>query len=200
MGRVFFVGSKPGMKLSRLPSGYTELEFIQSSGTQYIDSGFVPNQDTRVVAEVINYKQNTVFGARSSSYSNTFTVTSSGGYYRTDYNKTIKNIIANPILDKMTIDKNKNVTNFNGTVITHDYATFTAPGNMYIFAMNNNGNVYDYGEVGICSMQIYDNGTIVRDYVPCITDGGEVGLYDIVNSRFYGNAGSGVFIGSEVAA
>lgn len=28
---------------SRLPSGYTELEYIVSSGTQYVDTGVVPN-------------------------------------------------------------------------------------------------------------------------------------------------------------
>lgn len=26
-----------------LPSGYTELEYIESSGTQYVDTGVVPN-------------------------------------------------------------------------------------------------------------------------------------------------------------
>lgn len=28
---------------SRLPCGYTELEYIVSSGTQYVDTGVVPN-------------------------------------------------------------------------------------------------------------------------------------------------------------
>lgn len=28
---------------NRLPSGYTELEYIESSGTQYVDTGVVPN-------------------------------------------------------------------------------------------------------------------------------------------------------------
>ena len=28
---------------SRLPSGYTELEYIESSGAQYMDTGVVPN-------------------------------------------------------------------------------------------------------------------------------------------------------------
>lgn len=37
--------------MSKLPTGYKTLEYIQSSGTQSINSGFVPNQDTRVVAE-----------------------------------------------------------------------------------------------------------------------------------------------------
>ena len=38
---------------SRLPSGYTQLEYIQSSGTQYIDTGIKPNQDTSIEIEAI---------------------------------------------------------------------------------------------------------------------------------------------------
>ena len=49
------------------------------------------------------------------------------------------------------------------------------------------------------SCQIYDNGTLVRDYVPCMTADGEVGLYDVVTRMFFGNAGTGVFIGKEMA-
>lgn len=57
----------------------------------------------------------------------------------------------------------------------------------------------DYANATIYSCQIYDNGTLVRDYVPCINPSGEVGLYDLVGGKFYGNAGSGVFVtGPEV--
>ena len=34
-----------------LPSGYTQYEYIESSGTQYIDTGFKPNQNTRTVID-----------------------------------------------------------------------------------------------------------------------------------------------------
>ena len=34
---------------SRLPSGYTELEYIESSGTQYVDTGVVPNNKGEVL-------------------------------------------------------------------------------------------------------------------------------------------------------
>ena len=44
-----------------------------------------------------------------------------------------------------------------------------------------------------------DNGTLIRDFVPCLSDTDGVGLFDLVESKFYGNAGTGSFIGSEVA-
>ena len=43
-------------------------------------------------------------------------------------------------------------------------------------------------------------GTLVRDYIPCQTTAGEVGLWDDVNSVFYGNAGTGTFTAGPVVA
>lgn len=34
-----------------LPTGYTPLEWIESTGTQYVDTEFAPNQDTRAVMD-----------------------------------------------------------------------------------------------------------------------------------------------------
>ena len=34
--------------MSKLPSGYTELEYIESSGKQWINTGFNPKSTTRV--------------------------------------------------------------------------------------------------------------------------------------------------------
>jgi hypothetical protein len=36
-----------------LPDGYARLEYLESNGKQFIDTGFVPNQDTRVRAEIV---------------------------------------------------------------------------------------------------------------------------------------------------
>ena len=52
----------------------------------------------------------------------------------------------------------------------------------------------------LCSSQIYDNGTIVRNYIPCQTSSGEIGLWDDVNEVFYGNAGTGTFTAGPVVA
>ena len=50
---------------SRLPEGYAEVQYIQSSGTQYVDTGFKPNQDTRVLIKLSTSEtgSHTVFGA-----------------------------------------------------------------------------------------------------------------------------------------
>ena len=50
-----------------------------------------------------------------------------------------------------------------------------------------------YGACKLRSCKIYDNGTLVRDFIPCKNASGVVGLWDDVNSAFYQNAGSGTF-------
>ena len=77
--------------------------------------------------------------------------------------------------------------------------SFTAPSTMYLFSVHNGGSSYANASMKLYACQIYDDGTLVRDFVPCINASGEVGLYDLVGQQFYGNAGAGTFTGSEVA-
>lgn len=180
-----------------LPSGYTQLAYIQSSGAQYIDTGFYPNQDTRVVMEGVFLEHTanaSLFGARTSSSSNLYTMTwvNASSYFITNYGTGGLNV---PFTagNSFVLDKNKNVTTLNGEVYTADEASFTCTVPLFVFATNNNGSVLHYGSFSLKKMQIYDNGTLVRDFVPCLNSSGVAGLYDLVNGQFYTNAGSGSF-------
>lgn len=45
----------------------------------------------------------------------------------------------------------------------------------------------------IYSCQIEIDGVVIRNFVPCIAPTNAVGLYDLVEGKFYGNAGTGAF-------
>ena len=64
---------------------------------------------------------------------------------------------------------------------------------MYVLANNEKNTTVYYSSAKLYSCKIYDNGTLVRDFIPCQTTSGEIGLWDDVNSVFYGNAGTGTF-------
>ena len=183
-----------------LPKGYKRREYIQSSGTQYVDTGFKPNQSTQVVFDFEptgNYTH--LFGSRSASAaSDHFRVLVENGKYRDDYGseKTTSTISAGT---RHTIDKNKNITTVDGQTITHASASFTGTYPIALFTNNSGGKVEQISEIRLYSCQIYDNGTLVRDFVPCENDSGVIGLYDLVESKFYGNAGGGAFVaGAEI--
>ena len=187
---------------SKLPSGYTELEYIQSSGTQYIDTGFKPNQDTKISITVDFPLSGTawLYGGRTSAGSNSLGFLCEGGnHYRFDYASSINELVTKPT-GKFTIDSDKNKCYINGELVfTATYTTFASPVNMYIFNNNNNGSLSGGSSAKLYNCRIYDNGVLIRSFIPCKNASGTVGLYDSVNNQFYQNAGTGTFIaGPEI--
>lgn len=185
-----------------LPSGYTQLEYIQSSGSQYINTGFKPNQDTKISITVDFPLSGTawLYGGRTSANSNSLGfLCESGSKYRFDYASSVNELSTKPT-GKFTIDSDKNKCYINGElVVTATYTTFASPVNMYIFNNNNNGSLSGGSSAKLYNCSIYDNGVLIRNFIPCKNESGTVGLYDSVNNQFYQNAGSGTFIaGPEI--
>ncbi len=54
--------------------------------------------------------------------------------------------------------------------------------------------------VKVYYLKIYDGDTLIRDYVPFITQSGECGMYDFVTKKFYGNDGVGAFDAEQIRA
>lgn len=183
---------------SRLPEGYTEVQYIQSTGTQWINTGFKPNQNTRA-ALTVDAKPSTaaewLFGARNGNTDRTFGLLSYNSQYRSDYNNSTDEYSTVTPSGKFTVDKNKNVTKFNGAVgVTAKFASFQCTYPISLFANNNAGTAAGFGSFKLYVCQLYDNGNLIRDFVPCIDFTGAVGLYDQAEGKFYGNAGTGVFL------
>ena len=180
---------------------YTFVSYIESSGTQYIDTNFIPNQDTKVEISIstktISGSANrSIFGSRAGANSNHYGVTIGGnncwwnGYGTTNGNTAVS-VLSDTFYE---IEKNKNVTTINGTQMTPATAqTFTCPSNLYLFGMNQNG-ITARSSIRLYSCKIYDNGTLVRNFKPCVRNNdGVIGLLDEVNDVFYTNAGTGTF-------
>lgn len=189
-----------------LPSGYTPLEYIESTGTQYIDTGFKPNQDTRVVAKTLCFNQSAirwVFGARRDANNDIYNFfASSAGTYRSSYGTQVQaNFDASlALVSPFIVDKNKNVTTIDGEhTYTCTVENFSSPVSMYLFACNTNGTAATGSSgVRIYFLMIYDNGILIRDYIPVQRLDGTVGLLDKVNNVFYPDAAGGNFIAGPV--
>ena len=73
-------------------------------------------------------------------------------------------------------------------------ATFTSPVNMTLFALNDNWTINSQSSYKLYSCKIYDNNTLVRDFVPCYRKSDNViWMYDLVNNQFYTNSWSWTF-------
>ena len=185
-----------------LPIGYTLCEYIESAGTQYIDTGFKPNNNTRVTCDFefmttpasFNY---CIFGSRASSSSTMYEFLwhSGNAYFRSDYNKKATNTWSTNAVGRFVVDKDKETTTFSGESKSYTNESFSSSYNLYLFALNQTDAAQWYATARIYSCQIYDNGMLVRDYVPCQDMYGVYGLYDLTNNVFYQSATSYGFTG-----
>lgn len=187
-----------GVVWKGLPKGYTPLDYIETTGTQYINSGFVPNQDSRIVCEFMFFSGSGIYGARDTTASDNFNLRVTRNEWQPGYGDTISGTVASDTTNWHIAHQNKNVFSIDGVVRrTFTYEKFTAPYPIILGGIlaNRNGvtNVY-YGEGRYRACQIYDNGVLVRDFVPCKDPAGNIGMYDTLNAVFYNNAGSGEFV------
>lgn len=196
-----------------LPDGYTQLQYIESHGTEYIDTGFKPNQNTRLVVDVgeptsgydLPNVSQCIFGARTApnvdAYNFFMRSDGTGNPSLDDYGTTRQNTETEFLYDRATIDKNKNVTSINSTTYTHTEQTFACPYTLYIFGCNTSDTVTFMCTVRFYSFRIYSssedgNDLLIRNFIPVKNPDGEYGLYDLVDGKFYSNAGTGAFTGA----
>lgn len=190
---------------SGLPSGYTEVEYVENTGTSYINTNFVPNQDTRILCtmQCVTSTNSTLhLGAGGWDKTTGMWLTYERGITGTLHiswgNSTTWAIYNNVHgdYDVHTYDWNKNQFYRDETLIgSVTYTQFTCSDNLGIFATIQNGasptDVIFKGK--LYSFKIYDNDTLVRDFIPCTRDSDSTaGVYDIVNDAFYSSARSGV--------
>lgn len=181
-----------------LPKGYTQLEYIQSSGTQYVDTNVKPTQ-AFLLDISIQTLQTTSGGIAVSDQTwgtNGFGVWCNAAAFGSQTKQSLSLYNDAPIVIKLS----QSGLFLNGSSIwTVNSETFTVPANMYLFALNRNGVISEKLTGKLYSCKLYNNATLIRDFIPCKNGAGAIGLYDLVNSKFYGNAGTGAFTaGPEV--
>lgn len=190
-----------------LPEEYQQVEYLESEDNVncYINTGFVPNNNTRLITTIYPTSARTDahfwFGSRNgSSTSQAFVLYQSGA--ATNSLSAAWNTSGNVGISQSgqkwyNIDFNKNILQVNGaTAYTFTTGTFTGTYPIFLFAMNTSGSMDGQkGGQRIQNTKIYDNETIVRNFIPCYRKSdGKPGMYDVVNGVFYTNAGSGEFI------
>ena len=183
-----------------------ELYYIESTGTQYINTGFKPNQDTRIVATmqcVTSTYYGRLFGSGTYNSLNSVMIDYETGITGTlciKYgNKTGWTNVSSIHGDYETHTYDFNKNNFyldSELVSSNTYGAFQSTSNLGIFTYINGNNIGSNTEFFIgrlYSFQIYDNDVLVRDYIP-VRVGQEGCLYDKVTQEIYRNAGTGSFV------
>lgn len=173
---------------------YEELEYIKGTGTQYIDTGFIPTDNTKIKLKIkdITTNDKMIISATSDWSSNRFLLT----YYSNAlrwylHGEVYKRVDTNSINE---VEAYRGYYKVNDEVISNDTTSKTLTnltnifiwGSSYLENRNNGFKLYYF--------QIYDNEVLIRDFIPVRRKSdGEVCLYDKVSKQFYINQGTGKF-------
>jgi hypothetical protein len=168
--------------------GPTFVDYLESTGTQHIDTDFKPNQNSRI--EVTFESSDSASGVAAVDggwLTRGFGVfTQVVEFGDTQYNYGVTSVKKTVVLDKGAIS-------IDGTVVKTLSATFQSTVSLVLFALNRSGTIQEHMVGKIYSCRIYDNGILVRDYRPCYDPDGVACMYEEVSGTYSYNAGSGSF-------
>lgn len=193
---------------SRLPEGYTEVRYIESTGTQYINIGLTGFDMVSIETEIehtFNSVSTTqyILGA-SYKYSTSyyfwgFYLGSNGGItarYRKQYKELAKISPARKVTYKMLGPTKTYEADGNSFTFSSDTASISNSTTLHLFGLHEYSGQTSY----LASVRVYSfdirlsDGSLYRQLVPCINPQGKAGLYDLVNNIFFANKGTGEFV------
>ena len=193
-----------------LPEGYTRLEYIQSTGTQYINTGVSYGNSEKVVYNadfrVTDFASGGLWGAMSGQ--RTGTIWLNNNYFRVSIGGTTSSTSSIVI----PFDTNRHSVVFDAGLTSNDAVV-----NLFFDGVLHNASyVYDevymgrnrnimlfdsYGGYSLAKMQVYKfqislDGVLVFDGIPAKRNSDDVlGMYDTVSGQFFTNQGTGNFVG-----
>ena len=191
----------------RLPSEYQEVEWIESTGQQYIDTGFVLYVRNGFAIDFVPENDTT-----STNAPNYINAGGSGGnsnkrvsincYARTDNGELqFFSWFVNPQITKnqrVVLSVINKIIYYPSGSTSQMNITETNPTNssMIIFASYNQDltQIHRFSKMKLYNFKLYNSTEVVRNYIPCYRKSdGEIGLYELIEGRFLTNQGSGTF-------
>lgn len=190
---------RPGVPgVGRLPDGYVELEYIESNGSQVIDTGLTLTPDLSLSA-VFSFPKPSGYRYCGSFFSGSTLLYGIGQYFELYYGSTYKitDIVGDTSKHSVEIDSTNKKFVFDGKEYPFSSGFASIPNSLRIFVTDSSSPTFV--NMRLFQQKNYVSGQMVRDFVPCKSPDGDVGLYDLVISKFYSNSGSGNFLaGPEV--
>ena len=192
--RKFF--SRAARHIEGLPDDFTPVSFLQSSGSQYIDTGRKLTHDSDITIDFrIEINRNAgIFGSRQSAAKNNLALFQDAvqNVFSGDFSEYQKHrFTAASSLERTKIQINKAGVWVNDILKKSwsDVADFETPTNGLIFDVGNNNWS---GNKAVMRLYSYTDGD-AQQLVPCLDANGVPCLYDLIGKTALYNQGAGSF-------
>ena len=196
----------------KLPDEYQEVEYItsnvSSSSHPYINTYILPNSNMRVILKGKTGNQITsagfLFGSRVTMHQQRFWGIIDQSKYRYGLGNGLNvNIASATTSQDFTFDFNFNeshsmkVNSLTTDSVTINDTNYNFP--IFLFGLNNNGTLDSSQQKSFSVYEFtiynsYEDVNPIMKLIPCYRRiDNEIGMYDLVEKRFYTNAGTGEF-------
>lgn len=184
---------------------YQEVEYIQSSGTQYVNTLYIPSVNTKIETDIQWGTQSTswaaFFGATGNDSSADWILWRIYSSTSTNFNPWFCNATYWERQITTTINAWHNIVlkswscNLDWTSYTITTSSTPYQSSIDLFAWNNWWtHWWRASQCAIKTFKIYESWTLVRDFVPCYRKSDNViWLYDLVKDQFYTNSWTWTF-------
>lgn len=200
---LFYAKTEAEIWLHTLPNEYQEVEFLQSSGSQYIKTGIIQSTYATTLKIIADAQYNSTpsaeayicgVGISSQSFLQLGNFTSWFGAHYGGVAQEFQIASKDTNRHIWTINKPDGVASIDN--VTKAFSTSVSQNlEIYLFAENRANSAANYSSIKLYNFKLYDNNIVLRDFAPCYRISDSVaGMYDMVNDIFYTNAGSGTFI------
>lgn len=174
---------------------YTRLTYIEATGKQYINTGYVVQEDDVIEMMYISTSTTStdkaLYGCYDANGNLWFSIYSNTGYVR--FGSSASSSVTNARMTfKLTMKKSSVVLDSAHSATPDFVGLPQVP--LYLFARNNKNT--GVGMFGYCRCMNFSikngSGELVRDMLPCKRDSdGAIGMIDLVSGQFFANQGSG---------
>ena len=183
-----------------LPSGYTAVDYLQSTGTQYIDTGYKYGIDSDIEVKLGTYANGALFGAQDSDdIKYKFAVVISGYTFWVARNSSSANINVYGMQSPITLRNTGELFKATDSVgieksLTLDDAGYVGPElTIYLFARHTTAGATNMSKSQIYYCRFYENGELICDMRPCLDTDGVPCMYDLIRRQTLYNQGTGSF-------
>ena len=196
-----------GLGRKRLPYD-AEVEFLESTGTQWIDTATPATSNTHVNVQFSDYTVagTWLFGARKAFQNSALGVYTDSSAPNNAWRRAFGNFVSVPFtfstIDLGVTTFDYDCGHFVGTrekvPLTVDFtdtspAFDSSPYTIYLWTLNNCGVPAYIAHAKIYGFKIWENSILVRDMIP-VRVGSEGAMYDRVSRQLLRNQGTGAFV------
>ena len=194
-----------GVTAAGLPSDYTRLEYIESTGTQYVDTGLLPTRSTELeiryqLTELPGTTTSAVFGYAGATPRLHFGLKSDKVQIGYNNGADSYTFAGQPDLNAHTVTFSGRTYRIDGTAVASAFPSGWnggAPLSLCLFAYNQSSGAVDYFSklrlfsCAFTSLKNAGGSTVAAEFIPCKNAEGVVGLYETASGEFFANSATG---------